>query len=230
MAITLQGFGILPKIREVDARMRPDLQDPRRAPCVLESHPELIFRDLNGGTPVVARKRSRQGRADRLELLERAFGMAIEVPRLTPGAAADDTLDALACLWVAMAPADDLQPIPAEPEHDSRGLHMAMWRRTVTPGIAPHRETLRLGYVEVDSGALIVGDPLYVLPQADAGRAGVDYAEVAATPDKPALYLAGRPVLLLQQFGGDGTYPVIGEFERGRLVRVRIDLDVEPEE
>lgn len=40
-----------------------------------------------------------------------------------------------------------------------------------------------------------------------------------------AMPLAGTGVLLLQRFGGEGTFPVIGEFLDGELVGVRIDLD-----
>jgi hypothetical protein len=83
-----------------------------------------------------------------------------------------------------------------------------------------------LGMVEVDSGTLIIGDPCYVLPRASQGRAGVDYEKVVVTNDgQHASYLAGQPVLLLQNFGGDGTFPVYGEFEDGEFIGVRIHLD-----
>ena len=32
------------------------------------------------------------------------------------------------------------------------------------------------------------------------------------------------PVLLLGAFGGDGTFPVFGEFEDGELLRVTIEF------
>lgn len=82
-----------------------------------------------------------------------------------------------------------------------------------------------LGVVDVDSGTLLVGDPAYVLPDADAGKTGVDYAEVVAVPmSEDVAPLAGRPVLLLQNFGGDGTYPIYGEFDGPDLARVVIEL------
>lgn len=87
-----------------------------------------------------------------------------------------------------------------------------------------------LGTVEVDSGTLLLGDPLYCLPHADRGRPGIDYASVIGAPDEPASYLGGQPVLLLGRFGGDGTYPVFAELgEDGSVERVVIEF-VGPEE
>ncbi len=40
-----------------------------------------------------------------------------------------------------------------------------------------------------------------------------------------AIAVAGRAVLLLEAFGGDGTLPVFGELEGGELARVRIEFD-----
>lgn len=87
-----------------------------------------------------------------------------------------------------------------------------------------------VGVVEVDSGTLLVGDPLYCLPEAARGRPGIDYAAVIAAPDEPASPLDGRPVLLVGRFGGDGTFPVFAELdEDGFVVRVAVEF-VEPEE
>ena len=62
--------------------------------------------------------------------------------------------------------------------------------------VEPELERRFLGMVEVDSGTLLIGDPLYCLPRADGGRPGIDYEAVIAAPDEPASYLGGRPVLL----------------------------------
>lgn len=83
-----------------------------------------------------------------------------------------------------------------------------------------------LGWVEVDSGTLLIGDPVYVLPRASAGKPGVDYQAVIDVPaDLHAQPLAQLPVLLLQRFGGDGSFSVWGEFDGAELIAVRIDLD-----
>ena len=87
-----------------------------------------------------------------------------------------------------------------------------------------------IGMVEVDSGTLLLGDPLYCLPRAKDGTPGIDYASVIAAPDEAASYLGGKPVMLLGQFGGDGTFPVFAEVdEDGFVVRVTVEF-VEPEE
>lgn len=94
----------------------------------------------------------------------------------------------------------------------------------------PTHERRFLGVVEVDSGTLLVGDPAYCLPYASDGKPGIDYAAVIAAPNEPAGYLGEKPVLLLGRFGGDGTFPVFGEFdEYGELIRVTVEF-VGPED
>jgi hypothetical protein len=87
-----------------------------------------------------------------------------------------------------------------------------------------------LGLVDVDSGTLLIGDPMYVLPSAESRKPGVDYAAVIAVDaNLRSAQLADRPVILLQRFGGDGTYPVYGEFEDGEFIRAIVEF-VEPDE
>jgi hypothetical protein len=83
-----------------------------------------------------------------------------------------------------------------------------------------------LGHVEVDSGTLLVGDPAYVLPRKDHG-AGIGWDEVLAAQGS-VVRLAQGTVVLLQEFGGDGTFPVVGEYEDGELLRVVVEF-VDPE-
>lgn len=83
-----------------------------------------------------------------------------------------------------------------------------------------------LGIAEVDSGTLLIGDPAYVLPRERDGRTGVDYEEVArADSTIHGQSLARKPVVLVQAFGGEGSFPVFGEFSDGELVSIWIDLD-----
>src|SRR4051812_46667979 len=87
-----------------------------------------------------------------------------------------------------------------------------------------------LGNVEVDSGTLIVGDPMYVLPETARGKAGVDYQAVIDAPDEVVSALGGQPVMLLGRFGGDGSYPVFAEFDDdGVMVRLTVEF-VEPDD
>jgi hypothetical protein len=87
------------------------------------------------------------------------------------------------------------------------------------------------GVVDVDSGTLIVGDPAYVLGRRADGKDGVDYERVIEVDlaKTPAVQLAGLPVVLFADFGGDGTFPVFGEYEDGELMRVVVEF-VEPDE
>ncbi|OGO51634.1 MAG: hypothetical protein A2Z32_02395 [Chloroflexi bacterium RBG_16_69_14] len=83
-----------------------------------------------------------------------------------------------------------------------------------------------LGVVEVDSGTLVIGDPSYFLPQAAEGKSGVEYQTVIkADSSIPGVYLDDRPALLLGRFGGDGTFPVFGEFDKdAMLLRVSVEF------
>jgi predicted RNase H-like nuclease len=116
--ITLQTLNILPKIEEVDEAMTPLLQTR-----VHEVHPELAFAALNDGNAVAANKKTPEGRAQRIELLERA---GVTIPAKPRGAAVDDLLDACALHWSAQRIADDEHEfVPGEPAPtDVRGLAM----------------------------------------------------------------------------------------------------------
>jgi len=99
--LTLQAFHLLSRIREVDAFLR---SDRLRADRTFEVHPEVAFAHLLGA-PVVAPKRTAEGRGVRRAALERIFPGGFEHARQDlRGAgryAADDLLDALVVLWSA---------------------------------------------------------------------------------------------------------------------------------
>lgn len=101
VALTLECFNILPKIRRVDALMTPG-----RQAFVREVHPELVFALLAGrGRGLVEPKRTAAGERVRLRLLSKV------APRFDPAAvraglgparvARDDVIDAVACLVAA---------------------------------------------------------------------------------------------------------------------------------
>ena len=91
VGINQQTFHLFPKMREVDALMRSDLTLHR---IVYEAHPELAFTRMNGGKPVLSKKRQPDGYAERRGLLA-THGFRTSVERLS-GAARDDILDAIA--------------------------------------------------------------------------------------------------------------------------------------
>jgi len=126
VGLSRQAFGLFPKLREVDALLTPALQAR-----VFEAHPELAFRALNGGAPVLAPKRTRAGREARLRLLAPWFGgdrAAFEAAHRRLGAAWDDLVDALAVCWTAgRIRVGAAVRLPAAPPRDARGLRMEIW-------------------------------------------------------------------------------------------------------
>ena len=119
-----QAFGILPKIREVDELMTPEVQE-----TVREIHPELCFYGLSGH-PMRYKKKSTEGKAERLSALQGSFsgvGRALGVfPRSQ--ARSDDVLDAYAAAWTALRIAENAaRRIPPHPPIDAKRLRMEMW-------------------------------------------------------------------------------------------------------
>jgi predicted RNase H-like nuclease/protein-L-isoaspartate O-methyltransferase len=123
--LSRQTWGILPKIREVDAFLRAD---PARQTWVREVHPEVSFWAWNAKTPMAHQKKSADGRAEREALIRSKFGDALAVAqsKLPRGQyAADDLLDAFAALWTAeRIRAGEATTIPSVPPLDAKGLRM----------------------------------------------------------------------------------------------------------
>jgi predicted RNase H-like nuclease len=123
VGINQQTFHLFPKMREVDELLRAR---PRLKRIVYEAHPELAFARMNGGRPVLAKKRKPDGYAERCRLLAK-HGFACPVERLA-GAARDDILDAIAvcrtALLIAERKATRLGPARVR---DSHGLPMNIW-------------------------------------------------------------------------------------------------------
>lgn len=82
--LSIQGWHLVPKIREVDAGWQPR---------VVECSPELAFAVL-AGAPMAHNKRTPEGRAERLAVLG-------DVTTRARGASTHDVLDAHACLRTA---------------------------------------------------------------------------------------------------------------------------------
>jgi predicted RNase H-like nuclease len=123
-ALSRQGFNILPKVREVDAALR---NDALLASRVRETHPEVVLTML-AGAPVMASKKSREGAAERREILHHA-GLVLPdpLPRIA-GAAADDLVDAAICLLAAERILGGVaRPFPSPPARDACGLPIAIW-------------------------------------------------------------------------------------------------------
>jgi predicted RNase H-like nuclease len=123
IGLNQQTFHLFPKMREVDALMRAN---KKLHSIVYEAHPELAFARMNGGNPVLSKKRKPEGYAERRKLLAK-HGFKTKVDRL-PGAARDDILDAIAvcrtATLIAGATAACLGPTD---ERDRYGLPMNIW-------------------------------------------------------------------------------------------------------
>ncbi|MGL4440557.1 MAG: serine/threonine dehydratase [Bosea sp. (in: a-proteobacteria)] len=129
--ISKQGFMIFPKIREIDELLR---HRPALTTQVFESHPEVAFRAMNNGKPLQEPKKVKgtpwpDGMALRQRLLAaHGIGRAALEAKAPRGAAADDQLDALACLVTARAIAmHEAQSFPSPPERDAHNIPIAIW-------------------------------------------------------------------------------------------------------
>jgi len=120
-----QAFNILPKIAEIDALMSPQKQRRFR-----ESHPELVFRCLNGGVTLPSKHRAEGVAARRSLLAAHGFG------ELTPWLAAlrgrnakpDDLFDACALAIAAQEATEGrAQRVEGPVARDSKGLRMEIW-------------------------------------------------------------------------------------------------------
>ena len=123
--LSWQVYGLLPKIFQVDAYLRADIDRQNR---VSEVHPEVSFSIWNRGKPMTHRKSASAGRAEREHLIDREW----------PGARArlwqslvdedcerHDLNDAFAALWtvrrIALGKAQALSPAL---QFDAMGLRM----------------------------------------------------------------------------------------------------------
>lgn len=124
VGMTLQAFGILQKVREVDDALAaaPNLQE-----WVREVHPEVSFAEW-AGQPLDASKASRDGRALREALIDAKWpGERQRLSRAMArgGWQADDLHDAFAALWTAGRIASGTaRALPPDVVRDSRGLTM----------------------------------------------------------------------------------------------------------
>jgi predicted RNase H-like nuclease len=126
LGISIECFGLFPRLREVDEALAAE---PALARRVTEVHPELAFRAMAATPGGLPPKRSPAGRAQRLALLARHFvGIRAGARRPPRGARADDVIDAHAVCWSAARIARRRAVrLPARPSCDARGLPMAIW-------------------------------------------------------------------------------------------------------
>ena len=123
LGLNQQTFHLFPKMREIDELMRGSR---KLRHIVYEAHPELAFTRMNGGKPVLAKKRKPEGFAERQNLLLR-HGFKWN-PETIFGAARDDVLDAMAVCRTAMLLAErSATRLGPARERDRYGLPMNIW-------------------------------------------------------------------------------------------------------
>jgi predicted RNase H-like nuclease len=114
------------RIHEVDGKLR---REPELQGRVREIHPEVCFFAW-AGEPMRHAKRTAEGKAERLALVNEHFRGAFDDLRvLIPQrlAAADDLLDAFAALWTAeRILRGEASTVPKVPPEDRYGLRMEM--------------------------------------------------------------------------------------------------------
>ena len=119
-----QAFGILLKVREVDALMAGQ---PRLQSRVRECHPEVSFSAWEG-RPLRHGKKTRSGQAERAALIDAEWpGERGRLASLLGrgGFRLDDLHDAFAALWTARRIRDGIaRTLPSHPERDRCGLAM----------------------------------------------------------------------------------------------------------
>ncbi|WP_440999666.1 DUF429 domain-containing protein [Fodinibius sp. SL11] len=128
--ISTQAWNITPNIKTVDQFLQNDeeLQDK-----VFESHPELLFRILNGNNSILQKKATKKGLRHRLKLLKDRskyaddFFRDIKEEYRRNQVDEDDIVDAMALAWFALQSTEkELKTLPENPPTDSTGLTMAI--------------------------------------------------------------------------------------------------------
>lgn len=120
--ISIQAFNLIPKIAQIDDALGPS-PDPALLEHLVEAHPESAFAEL-AGRPLATRKRTAEGRRDRLRLLDSVFTDGTDLLRTRHrGAAVDDVLDAAILVRTARRILDGTAAILGG-ELDERGIPM----------------------------------------------------------------------------------------------------------
>ncbi|TVR15998.1 MAG: DUF429 domain-containing protein [Balneolaceae bacterium] len=127
--LTIQAWNITPKIRVLDQFLSEDRELSKK---VLESHPELLFMNLNGGM-IYQKKNTKKGLRHRLDLVKEHEPIAADFFREIKEeyrrneVEEDDIVDAMVLALAAKwSPEKGIKTLPEEPEFDSAGLRKAI--------------------------------------------------------------------------------------------------------
>jgi predicted RNase H-like nuclease len=128
--VSIQAFGIFPKIREIDRLLR---ERPALRYRIIESHPEVAFMRLNGGRPMLLPKKVKgmvnpEGMEERKALLSSHGYERLFLDQKPPGTAkSDDLLDACCMMLVASRIlGGEAVSFPDPPGRDAHGIPVAI--------------------------------------------------------------------------------------------------------
>ncbi len=125
--LSIQAWNICPKIKQMDDLMNNN-EEARKQ--IRESHPEVCFWALAGGTAMIYNKKTEPGFQERFSLLKNVMKMTEQIVNEAvqtfrrKDVAKDDILDALALAITAASPSETLRTIPEKPEMDVKNLPM----------------------------------------------------------------------------------------------------------
>ncbi len=129
--LSQQSLNIVPKIRELDSYLT-SLSIPDRL-LWSEAHPEVVFGALNGGQPLVHKKKNKEGEQQRLQLLQPWFPEVFDWMANARGrylrkdVLPDDIVDALGLAIASYLVQSGLaqeRKLPSNPTRDQEGLLM----------------------------------------------------------------------------------------------------------
>lgn len=128
--ISIQAWNITPNIKAVDQFLQ---QSEALREKVFESHPELLFQKLNGGSSILQKKATKKGLRHRLGLLKAQSKFAddffrdIKEEYRRNQVDEDDIIDAMAlALFARRSLNAEMKTLPENPPVDSTGLKMAV--------------------------------------------------------------------------------------------------------
>lgn len=128
--VSLQAWNISSKIKQVDQLLQ-DKEAFRRK--VFESHPELLFKILNGWEPIKQKKQTDKGLKHRLNLMKKVQEKAESIYREIKDnfrrkeIREDDIVDAMVLAHFAqLANKGEIKQLPENPPKDTYGLSMAI--------------------------------------------------------------------------------------------------------
>ncbi len=128
--ISIQAWNITPNIKTVDQYLQNN-EDLREK--VFESHPELLFQKLNGGSSILQKKATKKGLRHRLGLLKDRskyaddFFRDIKEEYRRNQVDEDDIVDAMVLgLFAKRSIEESLKTLPEDPPKDATGLPMAI--------------------------------------------------------------------------------------------------------